>query len=78
MERKRPKALAMPRIESSVMEKSFAVTFFSIYEWCMTDKYDPNNKKHGLPDIIDTRACLKAMSQAGFEILSIRNHGKLH
>ena len=53
---------------------------FSVYEWCMTDKYDPNNKAHqrlkkdieegnGLPDIINTKACLKAMREAGFEIL---------
>lgn len=54
---------------------------FACYEWCMTDKYDTNNPDHqrmkkdievgnGLPDIIDTRACLKAMKDAGFEVIT--------
>lgn len=53
---------------------------FACYEWCMTDKYDANNKEHqrlkkdielgnGLPDIIDREACLQAMRDAGFEIV---------
>lgn len=54
---------------------------FACYEWCMTDKYDPTNPEHlrmkkdiesgnGLPDIINTKACLEAMEEAGFEILT--------
>ena len=54
---------------------------FACYEWCMTDQYDANNPEHqrlkkdieegnGLPDIIDTKACLRAMREAGFEILA--------
>jgi sterol 24-C-methyltransferase len=54
---------------------------FACYEWCMTDKYNANNADHqrmkkdievgnGLPDIVDTRACLKAMQDAGFEIIT--------
>lgn len=54
---------------------------FALYEWCMTDKYDPNNPEHqrlkkdieegnGLPDIINTHGCLQAMREAGFEIVA--------
>jgi sterol 24-C-methyltransferase len=54
---------------------------FACYEWCMTDKYDAKNPEHlrmkkdieegnGLPDIIDTTACLAAMKEAGFEIIN--------
>lgn len=53
---------------------------FATYEWCMTDKYDKTSEIHqqlkknielgnGLPDIIDTHGCLKAMQEAGFEII---------
>ena len=53
---------------------------FACYEWCMTDKYDPNNPEHqrmkkdieegnGLPDICNTNDCLQAMKDAGFEIV---------
>ena len=53
----------------------------ALYEWCMTDLYDPENPEHqrlkkdieegnGLPDIIDTKACLQAMVEAGFEIVA--------
>jgi sterol 24-C-methyltransferase len=54
---------------------------FAVYEWCMTDKYDDCNLEHlrlkkdieegnGLPDIIDCTMCLKALKDAGFEILT--------
>jgi sterol 24-C-methyltransferase len=57
---------------------------FAVYEWCMTDKYDPNNLEHqrlkkdieegnGLPNIIDCKQCLVAMEAAGFEILLERD-----
>jgi len=53
---------------------------FALYEWCMTDKYDPNNEDHqrmkkeieignGLPDVASTIDCYKAMKDAGFEML---------
>ena len=53
---------------------------FALYEWCLTDKYDPNNPKHvqmkkdieignGLPDIATTKDCCKALQDAGFELL---------
>ena len=53
---------------------------FVLYEWCMTDKYDPNNEDHqymkkkieegnGLPDITTCRECLKALEEAGFDIV---------
>lgn len=59
-------------------------TIFAAYEWCMTDKYDPNNAEHnkikkdieegdGLPDICHTSVCLEAMKKAGFEILHERD-----
>jgi len=57
---------------------------FACYEWCMTDKFDPTDKEHlkikknieegdGLPDIISTHACLKALEKAGFEIVFDRD-----
>lgn len=53
---------------------------FACYEWCMTDKFDASNAEHlrmkkdieegnGLPDIVNTKVCLKALEEAGFEIL---------
>lgn len=53
---------------------------FALYEWCMTDSYDPENPEHqrlkkdieignGLPDICNRQACLQAMKDAGFEII---------
>jgi sterol 24-C-methyltransferase len=52
----------------------------AIYEWCLTDKYDPKNESHklfkhqieignGLPDIRTTKQCKAAMTQAGFEMV---------
>ena len=57
---------------------------FACYEWCMTDKYDPENEEHnkikkyieegdGLPDIISTHACADALKQAGFELMFERD-----
>lgn len=51
---------------------------FAVYEWCLTDKYDPTNPEHkrmkleieegnGLPDIVNTKVCWEAMQKAGFE-----------
>lgn len=57
---------------------------FACYEWCLTDKYDPENPEHvlikkqieegdGLPDIATTHHCLKALKEAGFEVLEERD-----
>mmetsp|Transcript_25277 Transcript_25277/g.63401 ORF Transcript_25277/g.63401 Transcript_25277/m.63401 type:complete len:339 (+) Transcript_25277:189-1205(+) len=54
--------------------------FFGSYEWCMTDKYDPNNAEHraikkgieegdGLPDIATTEEVDAALEKAGWVIL---------
>jgi sterol 24-C-methyltransferase len=59
-------------------------SIFACYEWCMTDKYIPGNAQHetikkqieegdGLPDICHTSVCVKAMEEAGFEILDARD-----
>jgi hypothetical protein len=53
--------------------------YFALDEWCLTDRFDPNNGKHlaikaeielgdGLPDIRTTRQCVQAMKDAGFEV----------
>ena len=53
---------------------------FALYEWCVTDKFDPNNEEHqklkkdieignGLPDLATREECLAAMEKAGFTIL---------
>ena len=52
----------------------------AIYEWCLTDKYDPKDESHklfkhqieignGLPDIRTTRECKQAMQKAGFQVV---------
>ena len=59
-------------------------SIFACYEWCLTDKYDPENPEHvlikkqieegdGLPDIVSKQHCLKALEEAGFEILEERD-----
>jgi len=53
---------------------------FAGYEWCMTDKYDSNNKVHrdikhkiehgdSLPDLVHTSVVVQALKDAGFEVL---------
>jgi len=53
---------------------------FAMYEWCMTDKYDPQNAEHNeikhgvevgdaLPPIATTRETLQAVKDAGFELV---------
>jgi len=53
---------------------------FACYEWCLTDKYDPNNAEDrkmkedvevgdGLPDIDTTHRVLQALGQVGFQVL---------
>ncbi|CAD2214546.1 sterol 24-C-methyltransferase [Angomonas deanei] len=54
-------------------------TCFVVYEWCMTDKYDPNNEEHrrikhdielgdGLPEMETTKEVLEYLKKAGFEV----------
>jgi len=64
--------------------------YFAVYEWCMTDKYDPKNPKHneikfgieegnGLPDIVHYSVVDKAFKEAGFELIeSFDTHNNLH
>jgi len=59
-------------------------SYFGAYEWCLTDKYDPNNAEHrqikknieigdGLPDIANTSVIDAALREVGFEILETRD-----
>ncbi|KAI8870936.1 Delta(24)-sterol C-methyltransferase [Ramicandelaber brevisporus] len=51
----------------------------SLFEWCSTDKYDPENAEHrrvardiefgsGLPKLFTTTECLAALKEVGFEV----------
>ncbi|CAN4080574.1 unnamed protein product [Withania somnifera] len=53
---------------------------FAVYEWCMTDSYNPNDAEqkrvkeeielgNGLPEIRSTQQCLEAAKKAGFEVV---------
>jgi len=53
---------------------------FAGYEWCMTDRYDPNEPRHrwikgeietgdGLPDIASIPETIEALEGAGFEVV---------
>lgn len=57
---------------------------FACYEWCLTDGFDPASPEHqrikrdieigdGLPDIVHTSVCTKALRDAGFEVLEARD-----
>eukprot|EP01084_Bolivina_argentea_P088029 158916_1 len=57
---------------------------FACYEWCITDKYDPENEVHrsikknieegdGLPDMCGPSEIVKSLEKAGFEILEHRD-----
>lgn len=57
---------------------------FACYEWCMTDKYDPQNEEHkrikhgieigdGLPDLFTTKDTLDALGEVGFNIIESRD-----
>ncbi|BFZ53903.1 Delta(24)-sterol C-methyltransferase [Savitreella phatthalungensis] len=52
---------------------------FGVYEWLMTDKYDPENKKHreiaygievgdGIPQMVKIEEAVRALKAVGFEI----------
>jgi len=58
--------------------------YFAAYEWCLTDKYDPNNDVHrkvkkqieigdGLPDLDLTSTALEALKTSGFEIVDVKD-----
>lgn len=60
---------------------------FVLYEWCMTDKFDPTNEEHlylkkkieegnGLPDITSCKECYKAMEKAGFKMLEAYDYAE--
>ncbi|XP_021320873.1 cycloartenol-C-24-methyltransferase 1 isoform X1 [Sorghum bicolor] len=60
------------------------IKYFALDEWCLTDRFDPNNAKHlaikaeielgdGLPDIRTTHQCVQAMKDAGFEVIFTRD-----
>lgn len=53
---------------------------FGVYEWCMTDTWDPTNVHHkdvahgievgdGIPEMRSINACRTALKNVGFEIL---------
>ncbi|KAG8080936.1 hypothetical protein GUJ93_ZPchr0007g4310 [Zizania palustris] len=53
---------------------------FAVYEWCITDHYDPSNATHkkikdeielgnSLPNIRSTQQCIQAVKDAGFEVI---------
>eukprot|EP00762_Andalucia_godoyi_P001477 ANDGO_00257.mRNA.1 Cycloartenol-C-24-methyltransferase len=57
---------------------------YCIYEWCMTDKYDPQNAEHrriklaievgdGLPSLDTIPRCVEAMKNVGFEVEIVRD-----
>jgi len=57
---------------------------FACYEWCLTDRYDPNSEHHrrikkeieageGLPALVHTSVCARALAEAGFEVLEARD-----
>jgi len=52
---------------------------FGLYEWCMTDNWDPSNADHkriahgievgdGIPEMRSIKACRTALETVGFEI----------
>ena len=59
---------------------------FGNYEWCMTDKYDENNKEHekikyeiekgnGLPPMDTTMKTIQVLKDCGFEIIEEHDFG---
>uniref|UniRef100_A0A6B2LAZ9 Methyltransferase n=1 Tax=Arcella intermedia TaxID=1963864 RepID=A0A6B2LAZ9_9EUKA len=58
--------------------------YFSAYEWCVTDQYDPSNDLHrsilskiehgnGLSHTITMEQCLQSLRNVGFQVLESRN-----
>lgn len=59
---------------------------FASYEWCVTDLYDPNNRRHrqikrdieignALPELELTEHSVKCLEESGFEVLEARDFG---
>lgn len=59
---------------------------FCSYEWCVTDKYDKNNKEHkqikedieignALPELISTTEAAEALKQSGFDLIEATDFG---
>jgi len=57
---------------------------FACYEWCLTDRYDPENDLHrkikrdievgdGLPDLVHTSVCTRALGEVGFKVIEARD-----
>jgi sterol 24-C-methyltransferase len=57
---------------------------FASYEWCLTDKFDPNNAEYcsikenimvgnGLPELRHYSVVVRAVQDAGFEVLDARD-----
>ena len=57
---------------------------FAGFEWCLTDRFDPENPEHrrlksgieagtGLPDLATTGDVVDALAQAGFELVEARD-----
>jgi len=57
---------------------------FACYEWCLTDDYDEKSEHHrkikldimlgdGLPDLVHTSVCTKALGEVGFELIETRD-----
>ena len=57
---------------------------FAGYDWCMTEKFEPDNEKHkqikhdimvgnGLPDIATTTEVTQSLKDAGFELLDTQD-----
>jgi len=58
--------------------------YFAVYEWCLTDKYNPNDPNHqkirknieignGLPSSVHHNVCLQALKNVGFEVVEHRD-----
>ncbi|CAG8607771.1 2671_t:CDS:2 [Ambispora leptoticha] len=49
---------------------------FAIYEWCLTDNYDPENEEHrkikgdGIPELFPISVATQAFKNVGFEIVT--------
>lgn len=58
--------------------------YFAGYEWCLTDRYDPDNPEHrrikggieegtALPDLATEPAVIEALEAAGFEVVGFKD-----
>jgi len=58
--------------------------YFAVYEWCLTDKFNPNDSQHqkikkeveignGLPISVFPEQCMQTLRKVGFEIMEHRD-----